>query len=452
MRIVNFIREAANFNKNRLFNIMLFVAFVLFSQSVTGENKKSNKLKPDYTLKDSIAKDEFLIGIFWGPVWEHTNDKQYEVIKDANVDYIQNVLSSGLATEERNLKMLDLARKHGLKIYVADPRVNGSDADIKAMVNTYKNLPAAAGYYIVDEPDLKGMNWAADTYKKILSFDHQKVPYVNLLPEWAVKDYEKNYVDQWIAKVGKENLKYLSFDNYPFMEDGSFRGSYFINLDIIRRAALENKLKTSCYLQSVGIPGAYRRPDEHELRYSAYTSVAYGITNIVWFTYWTPTNRGEKFSTAIIDADGNKTDLYDHFKQTNAELKQLGKLLIDLEAKAVYHSGTTFPEGIQQLTDSFFWQPVKKSDDMIISHFVNPTSGKNYIMVVNKSVKDQKQFSFKLQSSIKKVLLISKTNDSKSSVTSLKTNYRHNTGIISDTFLPGEGKLYELKAEFKSQK
>jgi len=449
MKKENFIREAANFKKKRLLNIMLIVAFGLFSQNLTGENKKNNELKSEYKLNDSSPKNEFLIGIFWGPVWEHTNDQQYEVIKDANVDYIQNVLSSDLATEERNLKMLDLARKHGLKIYVADPRVNGSEADIKAMVNTYKNLPASAGYYIVDEPDVKGMDWAADTYKKILSFDHQKVPYVNLLPEWAVKDYEKSYVDQWITKVGKDNLKYLSFDNYPFMEDGSFRDSYYKNLDIIRIAALENKLKTSCYLQSVGIPGAYRRPDEHELRYSAFTSVAYGVTNIVWFTYWTPTNRGEKFSTAIIDADGNKTDLYDHFRQTNAELKQLGKLLIDLEARAIYHSGTKCPEGVQQLTDRFLWQPLQKSDDMIISHFVNPSNGRNYIMVVNKSLKEQKQFSFKLQNSIKKVLLISKATDSKLSVTSVKTNYKHKTGIISDLFLPGEGKLYELKGEFK---
>lgn len=449
---MHFIRKITDLKKSHLFNRICFVALILFSQSVTGENKKNNEFKSDYKLNDSIPKNEFLIGIFWGPVWEHTNDHQYQVIKDANVDYIQNVLSSGLDTEEKNLKMLDLAQKHGLKIYVADPRVKGSDDEIKAMVNTYKTHPATAGYYIQDEPDLKGMDWAADTYKKILSFDHQKVPYVNLLPEWAVKDYEKNYVEQWIAKVGKENLKYLSFDNYPFMVDGSFRVSYFKNLDIIRRAALENKLKTSCYLQSVGIPGAYRRPDEHELRYSAYASVAYGITNIVWFTYWTPTNRGEKFSTAIIDADGNKTDLYDHFKQINGELKQLGKLLVDLDAKAVYHSGTTLPDGIQRLVDGFFWQPVQKSDDMIISHFVNQSSGRNYIMVVNKSVKNQRQFSFKLQNSIKKVLLISKVTDSKSSVTSLKTNYRYKTGIISDTFLPGEGKLYELKAEFESQK
>lgn len=425
--------------KSNLSRFIVLVALIVFSQNVIGENVKSNQPTNGYALKDSIRNDEFTIGIFWGPVWEQTNDKQYQIIKEANVDYIQNVLSSGLETEEKNLKMLDLAQKHGLKIYVADTRVKGSDEDIKAMVNTYKNHPAAAGYYIQDEPDLKGMDWAAATYKKILSSDHQKVPYVNLLPDWAVTDYEKNYVEQWIAKVGKENLKYLSFDNYPFMVDGSFRGSYFNNLDIIRRAALLNNLKTSCYLQSIGIPGAYRRPNEQELRYSAYTTLSYGIKNVVWFTYWTPTHRGEKFTNAVIDSNGLKTDLYGPFQKINGEMKHLGKTLMHLEAKEVYHSGLVVPMGVKPLPTDFIFQPLNTADEMILSYLVDKTKGKKYIMVVNKSLKENKQFSFKLPETVKKIVQISKDSDAQ-----LKTNYKTRTGLMDDTFLPGEGKLYEI--------
>ena len=74
---------------------------------MTGENKKGNNFNRDYTLKESIPKNKFLIGIFWGLVWEHTNDKQYQINKEANVDYIQNVISSGLDTEEKRQSDID---------------------------------------------------------------------------------------------------------------------------------------------------------------------------------------------------------------------------------------------------------------------------------------------------------------------------------------------------------
>lgn len=421
--------------------IVCTLCLFFFIPSAKSETGFKEKDKP--TKKKNNKKEEFLIGIFWGPVWEYTNDEQYQTIKDANVDYIQSVVGSDLDVKEKNFKMLDLAQKHGLKIYVADKRIKGSDADIKAMIETYKDHPATGGYYIQDEPNVPGLDWAANTYKKVLSHDSERIPYVNLLPNWAVPDYEKSYVDKWIELVGKDNLKYLSFDQYPFMEDGGFRGSYFPNLDVIRKAGLKHDLKTSCYLQSVGIDKAYRRPSHDELRYSMYSTVAYGIKNIVWFTYWTPTNRGEVFTNAIIDPEGKKTDLYVPFSTINSEVKQLGKVLVDLEAVNVYHTGGNIPEGAEKLPETFSIRPEKAEDELIISHLTDESGKKNYVMVVNKSFIAQKQFSFKIQNSTKQILQVSKEESNKTSL--LKTNYSKKTGIMSDTFLAGEGKLYEIR-------
>ncbi len=393
--------------------------------------------------KEKTFDDEFKIGIFWPPVWEQTNPKQYKAIKEANVDYIQNVLGSLLDTEERNLKMLELAGKHRMKMFVADSRVNGTPEDIKAMIDTYSKYPATSGYYVVDEPDLKGMTEAARKYKSILSVDRQAVPYVNLLPSWAVPDYE-SYVNHWIDVCGKENMKYLSFDCYPFMVDGSMRNTYYQNLDIIRKAGLENQVKTSCYLQSIGIPGSYRRPNASEMRLNVYSCLAYGIKNLVWFTYWTPTNRGEKFTNAIIDSCGNKTNLYRPFQQLNHQMRQLGKTLIGLDAQAVYHTGSSIPEGAERFPDNFIFRLENNNAELIITRFTKKDSSEQYVMVVNKSISGALVVQLNLDKTVTGIQQISSASGNPEKV---KVNQ---SGNLELSLLPGEGKLYQISTNEQS--
>jgi len=387
--------------------------------------------------KEKVFGNEFRIGIFWPPIWEHTNQAQYKVIKDAHVNYIQNVLGSQLDTEERNLKMLELAGKYGLKMFVADSRVNGSIEDIKTMVNFYRKYPATAGYYVVDEPDIKGMEGAAKKYQTILLFDKQAIPYVNLLPSWAAQDYD-TYVNQWIEKCGKENLKYLSFDCYPFMSDGSLRNTYYQNLDVIRRAGLKDEVKTSCYLQSVGISNVYRRPSEADMRLNVYSCLAYGIKNLVWFTYWTPTGRGEKFSNAIIDSCGKKTDLYVPFQHLNLRILQLGKTLLKLDAKSVYHIGKEMPAGATTIPSDFILQPENNEAELIITDFVDKANHRQYVMIVNKSIQRTEVVPVKLKTGmqIREIAPSSKA--------SKKSQFDMNKQELLVNLLPGEGKLFEI--------
>ena len=386
-------------------------------------------------------KDKFMIGIFWPPVWEQTNLEQYRAIRDANVDYIQNVLGNHLNTEERNIKMLQLAEQCGLKMYVADPRVKGSEEDIGAMIDTYKKYKATIGYYILDEPDIAGLTDAAMRYKAILKYAPDAIPYVNLFPTYAPlgASYAENYVDKWIELCGKENLKYLSFDNYPFIADGTFRDDgYFQNLDIIRIAGLKNSVKTSCYGQSVGIPHAYRRPNAVELRYSAFSCIAYGIKNLVWFTYWTPTDRGsEQFTDAIIDPEGNKTDLYIPFAALNGELRQLGKTLVQLDAREVYHSGN-IPAGAKIVPEDFIISPEDKTANLILTLFLYPKTGQEYVMAVNKSFTETKQLQFTVSPKYKRVKEIS-------SLTGKLVTVKKQEDKISVILSPGHGKLFLCK-------
>ena len=395
----------------------------------------------------SAKPDAFSIGIFYGPTQDLANDEQFRWIQEANVDFIQFIgdpvldFNKDVATaERRNLAILDLAARNGIRYFVRDPRVRGSETDIAAMVKAYKHHPGIAGYFIVDEPGKDDLEWPAKAYNTILKYDPDRIPSVNLFPSPVYPDYEENYVERWINKVGKENLKLLSFDHYPLLANGSFGGAYFKNLDIIRRAGLRHGLKTSMYPQSMGIINAYRRPDTSELRYSAYTGLAYGIKNLVWFTYNTPVRQPvERFMNAIIDSMGNKTDLYTPFKNLNASLRQLGKTIGKLDAVAVYHSDENDGTAGLTIPGSFFWQPVDKDKRFIITHFKNPQTKQSFVMVVNKSLKSSESIAFRISDSVKKLNYIS-NGDGKQHRVSYKPGR-----IFTADLLPGEGKLYEIQ-------
>lgn len=379
---------------------------------------------------------EFSIGVFWPPVWEHTNDQQYEWIKEAHIDFIENVKNAKMFTESHNMRMLDLAQKHGFKVSVADPRIYGTDTEIRAAVDAYKHHPALEGYYIKDEPDSTEFDWAATIYKKLIELDRDRVPHVNLFPNFVIPSYETNHAARWVEKVGPKRLKYLTFDQYPFMVNGYIRPTYFENLEIIRRVGLKYNVKTSAYLQSVGIIDAYRRPSASELRYNIFTALAYGIKRPVWFTYWTPTDAGKEiFADAIIDPHGRKTDLYAPFSALNRDVKAIGQILYTMDASEVFHSGEEHPIGTHKLPVDYWIKPTSNTDNILLSHFKNGKSG-TYVLVVNKSLTVSKTFTFQIDKQYSHVT----HHNVLSGIISMRKEPLDK--VFSDTFLPGEGRLY----------
>lgn len=389
---------------------------------------------------------EFLISIYWPPPAPYLNDEQYKVMREAHIDRIFNIGPGVAADREGNLKTLELAARHGMKVYVHDARIKGSDGNLRAMVNDYRDHPAMAGYYVTDEPDSARLQWAIDTHRKITSLDGRKDhdAYVNHLPDWAVPGYE-DFLERWIEGVGPERLNYLAFDNYPYKRKQRLEKTHFNNLDIIRRMGLKYGVKTSSCLQSFGMYFSgveeLRRPTADEMRLNVYSNLAYGIKNPVWFPYWTKIGLGGDltFSDCIIDSSGVKSDLYLPFKTLNGEMKQLGKTLIHLDALEVYHTGDSLWTGTSHPPAEFPWQVLEEGADVILSRLVNPVTGREYIMVVNKSFREGKQFSFRVKESVRRVKELSKTTGKP-----VNCGFDRRRHLLSASFLPGEGKLYEL--------
>lgn len=414
------------------------------SGSVTAEKAFSLTVKP-HKLREP-EREEFTVGVFWPPTWEYTNEQQYQWLQEANVDVLQNVLGSGLDTEERNVKMLDLAERYGLKVNVADPRIRGTDQQIAEVVNTYKNYWGTAGYYIRDEPGIPELPAHAHMYHEVLKHDGEKNPYVNLLPNIYGDRYEPDYVRAFVELVGADRLKYLSYDNYPFLANNAFDNGWYDTADIIRRVGLAYDVKTGSYLQSVGYGSSptnvhHRDPSEADMRFNVYSYLAYGFKYVTWFTYWTPTNRGEHFENAIIDPEGNKTAKYEPFQRLNGEMKQLGKTLIRLDAKEVYHTGATMPTAsAKRLPDNFYLSPANAADETLVSYLVHKDTARSYVIIVNKSLTDSKTLTLKADPRVGGVNEVSKVDGAEAPA----AGYDAKSRTLTNTFLPGEGKLYAL--------
>ena len=397
-------------------------------------------------------RDEFLISIYGPPPAKLLNDEQYKFIKDAHVDIVLNIGPGVNHNKEGNLATLAMAQKHGLKVYTYDGRIGQGDEKIKEMVNDFKGHPALGGYYITDEPDTARLASAIELQKKVKALDPSKDAYMNHLPDWAIDDkenYELSFLPRYIEGVGKENLNYLAYDNYPYKRKQRLEKTYFNNLEIIRRVGLKYNVKTSSCLQSFGMGFGgvveLRRPNADEIRMNVYSNLAYGVKNAVWYTYYTQDNLPGPKTVAtmykcVIDSAGVKTDMYEPFRQMNGEMKQLGKTLINLDAVEVYHTGDSLWLGTKLPPDNFVATVSDKKAEIILSRFIDKSSGKQYLMVVNRNFNKSQPLTLLLDPSVKSVKEISKTTGK-----AVKSNFDPKAHSIAETFLPGEGKLYALQ-------
>ncbi|CAG4999856.1 hypothetical protein DYBT9275_02327 [Dyadobacter sp. CECT 9275] len=402
-----------------------------------------------WTVSGQKKKDEFLISIYFPPPADFLNDTQYRYLKEGNVDIVFNTGPGVTSDKKGNLQTLDMAHKHGLKVYVHDVRLSQSDDKIREMVNDYKAHPALGGYYITDEPDTARLKSATELLKKVKALDPAKDSYINHLPDWAIEEkesYEHSFLKRYIELAGRGNLNYLAYDNYPFKRKQRLEKTYFNNLEVIRRVGLKYDIKTSSCLQSFGMYFSgveeLRRPNVDEMRMNVFSNLAYGIKNPVWFPYWSATKLGGTltFSTSMIDSTGVKTDFYEPFRELNSQMKQLGKTLIHLDARQVYHTGDSLWIGTVSPPADFIAQIDDKKAELILTRFTDKTSDKQYLMVVNRSFKKSQPVTVMLNGSVRKVKEISKTTGKPVQAPFDPKNHR-----LTETFLPGEGRLYTLQ-------
>lgn len=269
-----------------------------------------------------------------------TTEKQFDYLAQANIDLLEYGTDPIFTAPETIEAVLRLATEKGLKITVADRDfVNWekkTDDEIRELVRRYKDYECVAGYFIQDEPG--NANPLGRVARIMSEEDPGCIVQMNMLPMVALAD-ARGHAEDWINAAGRENLQYLSYDHYPFSLQAGSVPQMFANMDLVRETGLKYNVKTALYIQSIGVVNGFRRPTVAETRYHTSAALAYGFKNLKYFTWITPVNRSEDFTTAIIRPDGEKSDTYDGIAAINKNIKKVSKVLGRLDAVEIYHSG-----------------------------------------------------------------------------------------------------------------
>ena len=294
---------------------------------------------------------------------------------------------------EINRRHLDLCYQAGITGLVGDRRLlrerdappletqPGWEQEVIRAVEDYRDHPALYGYYIGDEPHRRDFADQARVCRLIQQHDPRHIPYINLYPNYAAPHLPGSALDQLGTASYEEHVAaflqevqppLLSYDHYALFDDGSVRPEYFANLETIRRQALAAQVP---FWQIILLTPhfRYRDPDEADLRWQAYTTLAYGGRGLSYFTYWTPDHAN--FRNAIIDPFGERTPHYAMVRRLNRELHALGPTLLSLSSRRVLH----LPGDAGNLHGV-----VRGADggSFVMGEFAGP-DGTDYLLIVN---------------------------------------------------------------------
>jgi len=210
----------------------------------------------------------------------------------------------------------------------------------------FRDHPAIWGIDAGDEPCLSDF----DHYGKVVALINRAFPhqfaYLNLCPSYGITadngeeailaqlgtaSYEE-YLTQACEKIPTDYLCY-DFYQYSFPDTTVGIAKALENLRIASEIARRHGKSLWIVLQVNS-----HRPDawisEQQLRYQAFSAMAFGVETILWACYtagW--------FYHNVLDEKGEKTQQYDRLQAVNTALHTLGKPYMNYRTVATYCAG-----------------------------------------------------------------------------------------------------------------
>lgn len=248
---------------------------------------------------------------------------------------------------------LDVAARHGLRAQLQDGLLSPATleeeerrAKLDALIGRVRNHPALYSYFITDEPNATNFAGLGRLVAYLREKDSAHLAYINLFPTYASNEQLGNSGDK-VAAYQAHLRQYLrtvrpaliSYDHYQFTTKGD-SPDYFLNLALIRQAALENELPFLNIVQAATWTPSMRVPSPEEMRFLVYTTLAYGAQGISYYVYCCSGHTG-----GIANPDGTPTVLYPALQRLNHEFVGIARVLQPLKSTGVYHVGMIPPGG-----------------------------------------------------------------------------------------------------------
>ena len=399
-------------------------------------------------MADEVTTDDLLIGSWVTFYSFETDSYEYQLDQMAaaglNFNLFPRDFGSGAMFDAEYWNNVEEQYAKRNMIY----HMNGSMAEknIAIGVEFAAGKKHCVGYHLVDEPTADKFPEIARLVKLYREADPTRCPIVNLFPsyapEWALGGTYEQHVTNFVQTIGPENIEYLSHDYYPFRDGGVVLTDIFADMEVLRKVAYENgKLKTHAFPQSTAWNGT-RMPTEGEMRWNVYGYLAYGFKALSWFNLVCPgrsDDEGECFRESVIYRDGTvkNPQLLKDFGKLNAEVHALGDTLMKLDTVHAYHT-TDRIGGVERLPEDWMITPVGDVD-FVISHMVTAKGDETYVMLFNNSWENPATATFTVHplSGIEGLTYVSPWGGNEYPVTVTD-------GRFTETFRPGEGKLFKL--------
>lgn len=361
-------------------------------------------------------------------------------------------------------ELLNVAGQNGMKAMLYSLLITSATLDNPAqkaklddLIDKAKNNSALEAYFVADEPQSTAFPALLRLVNYIKQRDPDHLAYVNLYPSYAnqqqlgvdlkeapkgpigipdnyagigtnadtVKFYGE-YLRQYINVIKPE---LISYDHYNFMNNGIDGQQYFLNLALIRNAAVRANLPFLNIVQSCQFDPGWRKPTGNEMRWLAFTTLAYGGRGICWFVYW-----GNQQNGAIMQ-DGTRSSNADQVAAINKDISAIGTEMLQMTSTAVYHVGT-LPIGTESIPVS---SPVKVSKGEYIIGLFKQNGEQNIFMVMNRNYKNASTVKVTLDYDNGKLMEYSPNQKKWTDVQFVQQGTTFTTVLR-----PGDGKLYRI--------
>lgn len=337
---------------------------------------------------------------------------------------------------------MQMSEKHGLEVYPADERVFGNmthkdgpfgeeeKAILREFVTTLQqHFPKTfAGVMLTDEPGIASIGRVKKIMEYLRSDEIRAIKpdlkiFSSMLPNYArLESYQAGYIYPDNAKPVQFNGErariyagYIdacadatgefSFDFYPLGEKGHLSPGFYQNLEQAARAGRDQGFPISVTLQSFRMDAhyrdtkknvvIYRAPNYEDIRWQVYSSLAFGVRSIGWFTFWQHYSEGvERFREAMVMYDSaepsgyRKTGIYEAVKKVNAEIKAIDHIFLRFQWKGCKKLRVSNERNMRLLKADYKGGSLTEQtadNDTLIGCFENPEDGAEGYWIVNAS-------------------------------------------------------------------
>ncbi len=367
-------------------------------------NAQVKKATTKQLVKQLPKKGEMTILAWYSIQPEGLNLQRFQELKDAGFTHS---FSESFHSLDMMQKALDLAQQVDVKLIVSTPELSKNP---EATVKRFMKHPAAAGYFLRDEPSAAEFADLGAWARKIQAVDKEKYCYLNLFPDYAPLEVLKtNSYYEYVKRFDEEvNLPFLSFDYYPIVEDQGktiVRGTFFNTLETFMKVGQEvNKPFWAFALTTAHTP--YPIPNEAHLRFQMYSNLAYGAQGLQYFTFWTPKNtKIWNFHHGPINEFDQRTEIYDYVKSLNKDIQGLSPVFLGAKVISVQHTGDEIPMStrrLSQLPSAVKSLETKGSEGAIVSHLQN--GNREFLVVVNRDIHQKMSVNIEVQQGVERVM------------------------------------------------